>query len=218
MRDLFNKDNFSLNNQLMQNTDKDKNNDEQFILKDLDDFMEGELENEITDIDENTKIDDYKANIFLKLYLNLEEEKNSIDKICDREIKRATESIEEYKNKMHEEIEKKQSFFRIILKKFLEEKLQDKKIKSKTVKLPYGNLSVRKNAPKIIYENEDGIMEFLKNNASDLILTKKIESIDKKNLKAKTVVNGNNLSINGKIIPYIKIEEQEDKFEIKSNK
>ena len=218
MRDLFNKDNFSLNNQLMQNTDKNKNNDEQFILKDLDDFMEGELENEITDIDENTKIDDYKANIFLKLYLNLEEEKNSIDKICDREIKRATASIEEYKNKMHEEIEKKQSFFRIILKKFLEEKLQDRKTKSKTVKLPYGNLSVRKNAPKIIYENEDGIMEFLKNNASDLILTKKIESIDKKNLKAKTVVDGNNLSINGKIIPYIKIEEQEDKFEIKSNK
>ena len=218
MRDLFNKDNFSLNNQLMQNTDKNKNNDEQFILKDLDDFMEGELENEINDINENTKIDDYKANIFLKLYLNLEEEKNSIDKICDREIKRATESIEEYKNKMHEEIEKKQSFFRIILKKFLEEKLQDRKTKSKTVKLPYGNLSVRKNAPKIIYENEDGIMEFLKNNASDLILTKKIESIDKKNLKAKTVVEGNNLSINGKIIPYIKIEEQEDKFEIKSNK
>ena len=114
-------------------------------------------------------------------------------------------------------IEKKEEYFINILKKFLLGEINGKKTKS--VKLPYGTLSIKKSKDKYIYENEKETLKILKQlNNEELINTKISQSINKKALKSICEIRDGNVYINGILIPDIKIEKQEDKFEIKTNK
>ena len=118
---------------------------------------------------------------------------------------------------MISKIEKKEEYFINILQKFLLGEIKDKKIKS--IKLPYGTLSIKKSQDKYIYENEKETLKILKQlNNEELINTKISESINKKVLKSICEVKDGNVYVNGILIPDIKIEKQEDKFEIKMNK
>ena len=70
-----------------------------------------------------------------------------------------------------------------------------------------------------IYENEEETLKLLKTlNNEELINTKISQSINKKALKSICEIRDGNVYINGILIPDIKIEKQEDKFEIKTNK
>ena len=189
------------------------------IMNDLEEFIDASAIEEfgLDKIDEKTVIDGFKANIFLKLYNDLEKEKNKINDICNKEIDRLTKSIENYREDMISKIEKKEEYFINILQKFLLGEIKDKKIKS--IKLPYGTLSIKKSQDKYIYENEKETLKILKQlNNEELINTKISESINKKVLKSICEVKDGNVYINGTLIPDIKIEKQEDKFEIKINK
>ena len=66
------------------------------IMNDLEEFIDASAIEEfgLDKIDEKTVIDGFKANIFLKLYNDLEKEKNKINDICNKEIDRLTKSIE----------------------------------------------------------------------------------------------------------------------------
>ena len=208
------KDN-SINNEKIKNEDINIMN----IISDLNNFIDASAieEFELDKIDENTIIDGFKANIFLKLYNDLEKEKNKINDICDKEVDRLIKSVENYRTNMISNIEKKEEYFINILKKFLLGEINGKKTKS--VKLPYGTLSIKKSQDKYIYENEEETLKLLKTlNNEELINTKISQSINKKALKSICEIRDGNVYINGILIPDIKIEKQEDKFEIKTNK
>ena len=208
------KDNF-INNEKIKNEDINTIN----IINDLNNFIDASAieEFELDKIDENTIIDGFKANIFLKLYNDLEKEKNKINDICDKEVDRLIKSVENYRTNMISNIEKKEEYFINILKKFLLGEINGKKTKS--IKLPYGTLSIKKSQDKYIYENEEETLKLLKTlNNEELINTKISQSINKKALKSICEIRDGNVYINGILIPDIKIEKQEDKFEIKTNK
>ena len=208
------KDN-SINNEKIKNEDINTID----IINDLNNFINSSAieEFELDKIDENTIIDGFKANIFLKLYNDLEKEKNKINDICDKEVDRLIKSVENYRTNMISNIEKKEEYFINILKKFLLGEINGKKTKS--VKLPYGTLSIKKSQDKYIYENEEETLKLLKTlNNEELINTKISQSINKKALKSICEIRDGNVYINGILIPDIKIEKQEDKFEIKTNK
>ena len=83
----------------------------------------------------------------------------------------------------------------------------------KTIKLPIGTLSIRKQPPKYIYNDEE-VLSFLKeNNLNDYIRVK--EEVNKKDLKKATQINNNNqMMINGKEVPGVVVVPQDDKFEV----
>ena len=205
--------NFNNNSNEYESTDKID------ILKDINDFMEEftEEEYELTAINEKTVVDGFKANILLKIYLTLENEKEEIKELCNKEIERVKKAMEAYQVSRFENINKKQSYIESVLKQFLLAEIQNKKTKS--VKLPYGTLSIKKVQDKYEFNNEEEIVNFLKTiNKEDLINRKVTETINKKALKKACELREDGVYIDNVLVSNIKIEEQEDKFEIKKIK
>ena len=97
---------------------------------------------------------------------------------------------------------KDKEYFNYLLEEFYRgEKAKDKKFKLST---PYGKVSSRK-ATKWIYEDENSLLEYLKNNEVSCIRVK--EEINKTDLK-KLFKNGVNQET-GEILPFVRIEEEE---------
>lgn len=84
---------------------------------------------------------------------------------------------------------------------FVEERAKDNKFKLST---PYGKVSTRK-ASKWIYEDEEGLKQYVKANDIDAIRIK--EELDKESLK-KICKDGVNQDT-GEILPGVRIEETE---------
>lgn len=84
---------------------------------------------------------------------------------------------------------------------FVEERAKDKKFKLST---PYGKISTRK-VSKWIYENEEALKKYVKENDIDAIRIK--EELDKTSLK-KICKDGINQET-GEFIPFVRIEESE---------
>lgn len=84
---------------------------------------------------------------------------------------------------------------------FIEERAKDKKFKLST---PYGKVSTRK-ASKWIYEDEEALKQYVKDNEIDAIRIK--EELDKTSLK-KICKDGVNQET-GEILPFVRIEETE---------
>ena len=112
---------------------------------------------------------------------------------------------------------------------FIQEIKERAKKDIKTIVLPETeDIRVLKAAEKVIKEgfanivligNEEETLKLLKTlNNEELINTKISQSINKKALKSICEIRDGNVYINGILIPDIKIEKQEDKFEIKTNK
>lgn len=154
-----------------------------------------------------------QANYFCKVVAELREEKNKKNELIDQEIQRIKNHYEQFRLKQNNEIDKKIEFLERCLKSFAIKELEGSKKKS--IKLPYGTLSFKKQQDKYEY-SEELIMDWLKNNSyTKYINTKTIESVDKKALKKESHVCNGYLFIDNNKVDGVTVTKQDDKFEIK---
>ena len=111
------------------------------------------------------------------------------------------------------QLQRKITFFENALKTYTLKELEGSKKKS--IKLPYGTLSIKKQHDKYEYDEKE-ILQWLKEyNQEKFIETKVVESINKKELKKEAYYNNGSLYIDNIPVRGITVTPQGDKFEIK---
>lgn len=157
------------------------------------------LQNTLTEQREGFKIENLEGATwaFRKLRA-IENKETEIKDIAQIEI----DAINTWKEKELEQYAKDKEYFNYLLEEFYRaEKAKDKKFKLST---PYGKVTARK-SNKWIYEDEKGLLEYLKGNEPSCIKIK--EDINKTELK-KVFKDGVNTET-GEILPFVRIEEEE---------
>lgn len=152
------------------------------------------------------------ADFYIKQINKLKEQKEEINNFVDQEVERQMRLYQEYRENRLRPLDSQIAFYEEALKTFAMNEYAE--TNKKTIKLPNGTLSIKKQQPKYVY-NDDEVLEFLQeNNLNDYIRTK--AEVNKKDLKKNAVINNNNqLVINGKEVPGVVVVPQEDKFEVK---
>jgi hypothetical protein len=189
------------------------------FIKELNEYMleadAKELELKITgDLEEDQHIIDNpsKANYFLKILRRVEDDMNKINELADAELERNRKRIEEFRADNLKGLVTQKHYYEQILMDYAKRETVGKK--SKSVKLPYGTLSLRKVAPKFIYDDAV-LIEWAKNNAPSLITVKTTESVDKKEFKSIGQIENGAFKLAGEEVPGVQIVEQEDSFTVK---
>lgn len=156
------------------------------------------LQNDLTEVREDFKIEDLNgANWAFRKLRAIEEKESEINALAEEEINR----INIWKEKEQDQYSKDKEYFSYLLQEYFRvEKAKDKKFKLST---PYGKVTVRK-TNAWIYE-EEKLKDYIKYNDLPFIRVK--EEIDKAGLK-KCFKDGINQET-GEVIPGITIEEKE---------
>ena len=151
------------------------------------------------------------ADFYLRQINKLKEQKEEINKFVDQELERQMRLYQQYREDRMRPLDNQIAFYEEALKTFAMNEYAE--TNKKTIKLPNGTLSIRKQPPKYIYNDEE-VLSFLKeNNLNDYIRVK--EEVNKKDLKKATQINNNNqMMINGKEVPGVVVVPQDDKFEV----
>ena len=151
------------------------------------------------------------ADFYLRQINKLKEQKEEINKFVDQELERQMRLYQQYKEDRMRPLDNQIAFYEEALRTFAMNEYAE--TNKKTIKLPNGTLSIRKQPPKYIYNDEE-VLSFLKeNNLNDYIRVK--EEVNKKDLKKATQINNNNqMMINGKEVPGVVVVPQDDKFEV----
>lgn len=185
------------------------------FLSELRDFMNdfAETDLNIDTIDEPAAMSKSQANFYIKLYNQLLLEETEMNELCDAEIERTKKSINLFREKRQIEIDRKKEYFTSILKEYAMTELDGKK--AKTIKLPYGNLSFKKQQPKYDYGDENELKAIVKEISPELIKVETVEKLDKTSLKKNGIVKDGQFYLGDTIIPGITVKPQDDKFEIK---
>ena len=185
------------------------------FLSELRDFMNefAETDLAIDTIDEPTAMSKSQANFYIKLYNQLLLEEAEMNDLCDAEIERVRKSITLFREKRQIEIDRKKEYFTSILKEYAMTELDGKK--AKTIKLPYGNLSFKKQQPKYDYGDETELKAIVKEINPELIKTEIVEKLDKTSLKKNGIVKDGQFYLGDTVIPGVTVKPQDDKFEIK---
>lgn len=155
-----------------------------------------------------------KANYFIKLVKNIDEDIASIEELCKEEINKTIKRIEEYKESQIKPLLMHKTYYMKLLQNFTMYELENSKKKS--IKLPNGTLSISKQQPLWDY-NDEQLIEWLLDNSKDNFISRKIEEkVDKVALKKSIVLNDNNVpTLEGVEVPGLTITERDDKFTIK---
>lgn len=186
---------------------------EEFLMeeeaKELEIAITGEEEQDAPMIDSLQK-----ANYFLKLIKNIDKDIETINTLCDEEINKTIDRIVGYRDSQTEPLLKQRAYFARLLENFTKHELENSNKKS--IKLPNGVLSVKKQQPLWEYDDEE-ILKFLTSiGSTDLINTKIEEKIDKVKFKKAVSFDDEGIPhINDKEIPNLAVKEREDKFTIK---
>lgn len=155
-----------------------------------------------------------KANYFLKLVKNIDEDIATMEDLSNEEINKTIERIEAFKQSKIEPLLRQREYFCRLLKNFAEAELADSKKRS--LKLPNGTLSISKQQPVYTYEDETVIDWLLKNQGEQFISTKIDNKINKVELKKAIQLNDQGIPVLGdKEIPGLTVEAREDKFTVK---
>ena len=151
------------------------------------------------------------ADFYLRQINKLKEQKEEINKFVDQELERQMRLYQQYREDRMRPLDNQIAFYEEALRTFAMNEYAE--TNKKTIKLPNGTLSIRKQPPKYIYNDEE-VLSFLKeNNLNDYIRVK--EEVNKKDLKKATQINNNNqMIINGKEVPGVVVVPQDDKFEV----
>ena len=151
------------------------------------------------------------ADFYLRQINKLKEQKEEINKFVDQELERQMRLYQQYREDRIRPLDNQIAFYEEALKTFAMNEYAE--TNRKTIKLPNGTLSIKKQPPKYIYNDEE-VLSFLKeNNLNDYIRVK--EEVNKKDLKKATQVNNNNqMIIDGKEVPGVVVVPQDDKFEV----
>ena len=151
------------------------------------------------------------ADFYLRQINKLKEQKEEINKFVDQELERQMRLYQQYREDRMRPLDNQIAFYEEALRTFAMNEYAE--TNKKTIKLPNGTLSIRKQPPKYIY-NDEQVLSFLKeNNLNDYIRVK--EEVNKKDLKkAAKITNNNQMMIDGKEVPGVVVVPQDDKFEV----
>ena len=151
------------------------------------------------------------ADFYLRQINKLKEQKEEINKFVDQELERQMRLYQQYREDRMRPLDNQIAFYEEALRTFAMNEYAE--TNRKTIKLPNGTLSIRKQPPKYIYSDEQ-VLSFLKeNNLNDYIRVK--EEVNKKDLKkAAKITNNNQMMIDGKEVPGVIVVPQDDKFEV----
>ena len=151
------------------------------------------------------------ADFYLRQINKLKEQKEEINKFVDQELERQMRLYQQYREERMRPLDNQIAFYEEALRTFAMNEYAE--TNRKTIKLPNGTLSIRKQPPKYIYSDEE-VLNFLKeNNLNDYIRVK--EEVNKKDLKkAAKITNNNQMMIDGKEVPGVVVVPQDDKFEV----
>lgn len=146
-----------------------------------------------------------------------EEKKAEIDAIIEKQIAPFLEKIEKIKmwgeEAKKEHIEKQSHYsnhLEMYLRQEVKKQLDAGKKAKKSIKLPYGSISLKKQQPEFV-KDEESLLEYAKENG----FVKVKESADWATIKKQCqVVNGQLVDEFGVILP-VQVVEREEKFDLK---
>lgn len=147
------------------------------------------------------------------LYFN--EQQQAVNRIIEQQIAPFMEKIEKIRawgeEAKKEHIDREQ-YYSMLLEQFTRNQIAEQeaagKKPKKTVSLPYGKISLKKQQPEFI-KDEDMLLEF----AKECGFVKVKESTDWAELKKSCkVYNGVLVDANGEVVPGVQIVEKDDKF------
>lgn len=154
-----------------------------------------------------------QANYFCKVVNELREERAKTEELINQELERVKREYETYKTKEFNRIDGQIQYFSGLLESYATKELQNSKKRS--IKLPHGTLSIKKQQDKYDYD-EDAILECLKKNKQDkFIKVQTVETVNKKDLKKEGFSHNGKLYLDNIEVKGVVITAQPDKFEVK---
>ena len=154
-----------------------------------------------------------QANYFCKLISDLKAERDKVNELVDQELTRVQKQYEAYRISELNKIDGQIKYFSGLLESYANKELMNSKKRS--IKLPHGTLSIKKQQDKFEY-NEEEVMQWLKDNGQEkYINTQTKEVLNKKELKKQGFNHNGQLFIDDMPVKGVTIIHQEDKFEIK---
>lgn len=160
-----------------------------------------------------------KANYFVKLVSKINEDIDSINTLCDKEIEKVVDRVNTYRQAQIKPLANQIVYYEKLLKNYTEKELAE--TNKRSVKLPYGTLSMKKQQPKWDYGDEKELVKWFKDNGFNNLLNKKETfAVDKKSLKDVVAVTDDGVVISTEdkkqiVLPGVSVTAQEDKFSIK---
>lgn len=154
-----------------------------------------------------------QANYFCKVVNELREERAKTEELINQELERVQREYEAYKTKELNRIDGQIQYFSGLLESYATKELQNSKKRS--IKLPHGTLSIKKQQDKYDYD-EAAILECLKKNKQDkFIKVQTVETVNKKDLKKEGFSHNGKLYLDNIEVKGVVITAQPDKFEVK---
>lgn len=187
------------------------------FLADLQEYL-NDQEAIALDINESNEYlinDKSQADYFIKLSKQCENDINDIKEYIEAEKERYLQLLENYMIDQIMAVEKRKQFYDDALEAYVHRELDG--TKKRSIKLPHGTLSLKKQQPHYTYEDED-IIDWAKEMCPDIVKTTIPEpkvSIDKKKLKEQGEIIDGLLYIDGLQVPGVQIEIKNDAFSIK---
>ncbi|MBP2629856.1 MAG: putative phage protein [Firmicutes bacterium] len=181
----------------------------------LDDFIDGEITP--NEPKEFVIDDDNKADWAVRKILERQKAINNAEQLAKERI----EKINAWLNTIKKDYEPGIEFLSEKLRNYAQLKIVGK---SKTVKMPSGNISFRNKTPEYFINGEkiDGknktLIDYVRNNCTELLIVE--ESADWTELKKQLVVlkDGRVLSPEGEIFSFMSAVEYQDSIDIKERK
>lgn len=187
------------------------------FLADLQEYL-NDQEAIALDINESNEYlinDKSQADYFIKLSKQCENDINDIKEYIEAEKERYLQLLENYMIDQIMAVEKRKQFYDDALEAYIHRELDG--TKKRSIKLPHGTLSLKKQQPHYTYEDED-IIDWAKEMCPDIVKTTIPEpkvSIDKKKLKEQGEIIDGLLYIDGLQVPGVQVEIKDDAFSIK---
>ena len=189
------------------------------FLNELNEFMKEESAKQLNiqqDENNNYLINDrHQADYFINLSKQCMQDIEQIQQYIAEEKSRLLQQLEQFEQREIDSILRKKDYYDRALEDFARRELESSNKKS--IKLPSGTLSIKKQQPHYDYIDET-LLEWAKDFAPDLVKTTYVEpkvSIDKKELKKRIVLDDNKAYFNGYEVPGIDVTIKDDKFEVK---
>lgn len=153
-----------------------------------------------------------QANFIARKVKELRAEREEAMETAKKQIEAYQDKVNAWLESVTKPLDNQEAYYLNLLETFARTKLDGSNKKS--LKLIEGTLQFRKQQPK--YEYTDNVLlDYVKENLPDLIKRKVTESVDKTALKNKATIKDGRLYIDGKLIPGVVVEEQDDKFDVK---
>ena len=190
------------------------------FLNELNEFMKEEEAKQLNiqqDENNNYLINDRaQANYFINLSKQCDNDIESLKEFVAQERERYLNNLQKFEEQQIESINKKKEYYNRALEDFMRRELDA--TGKKTLKLPNGTLSIKKQQPHYNYVSEEEMLLWMETNHPELVKITRPEpkiSVDKKELKKRAIIDNGALILDGSEVPGVNISEVDDVFSLK---